>query len=63
MGAEGRCTVTGNFWTEKRTADCPSAATFEWSFDGSRLSFRPVGEDACDPRREATDGQSFTVQK
>ena len=63
QGAEGRYTVKGFLWTENATAECPSTATSEWSFDGSRLSFTPVRADACDPRREATDGQSFILQE
>ncbi len=63
VGAEGKYTVKGNQWTEKGTEECPFPGTYEWTFDGTSLSFKLVGEDQCDPRREATDGQTFTLVK
>lgn len=63
IGAEGKYSVKGNQWTEKGTEECPFAGTYEWTFDGSNLSFKLVGEDQCDPRRDATDGQTFTLVK
>jgi hypothetical protein len=62
-GAEGRYTVKGNVWTEKGGEDCPFPGSYEWTFDGSHLSFKLIGEDKCDPRREATDGQVFVLQQ
>ena len=50
-GAEGKYSVKGNQWTEEGTDDCPFPGTYEWSFDGTNLSFKLVGEDKCDPRR------------
>jgi hypothetical protein len=62
-GAEGRYAVKGNVWTEQGGEDCPFPGSYEWTFDGSRLAFTLVGEDACDGRRQATDGQAFILQK
>jgi len=60
-GAEGTYKVDGNLWIEQGTDECPFPGTYEWTFDGSSLNFKLVGEDACDPRREATDGKVFTL--
>jgi len=62
-GASGKYSVDGNRWTEKGTEECPFPGTYEWSFDGSKLTFKLVGSDLCEPRREATDGQTFILQK
>lgn len=61
VGAEGKYSLKGNLWTEKGTEECPFPGTYEWTYDGSWLSFKLVGEDECDPRREATDGQTFIL--
>ena len=61
-GAEGTYKVDGNLWIEQGTEECPFPGTYEWTFDGSRLSFKLVGEDACDPRRQNTDGKQYTLQ-
>ncbi|MBN2046168.1 MAG: hypothetical protein JW757_14185 [Anaerolineales bacterium] len=63
IGAEGKYSVKGNQWTEKGTKECPFPGTYAWTFDGSNLTFKLVGEDKCEPRREATDGQTFVMQK
>jgi hypothetical protein len=63
IGAEGTYQVKGNQWIEKGTEDCPFPGTYEWSFDGTNLSFKLVGEDACEPRKAATDGQTFVLTK
>lgn len=63
IGAEGKYSVKGNQWTEKGTEECPFPATYEWTFDGTNLSFKLVGEDKCDPRRVSTDGQTFELVK
>lgn len=62
-GAEGTYKVEGNLWIEQGTEDCPFPGTYEWAFDGTNLTFKLVGEDACEPRREATAGQTFTLVK
>jgi hypothetical protein len=63
VGAQGKYSVKGNQWIEKGTEECPFPGTYEWSFDGTNLTFKLVGEDKCDPRREATDRQTFTLVK
>jgi hypothetical protein len=63
IGAEGKYSVKGNQWTEQGTEECPFVGTYEWSYDGSNLTFKLVGEDQCDPRREATDGVTFVLSK
>jgi len=60
-GAEGTFEIDGNLWIEQGTEECPFPGTYEWTFDGSRLSFKLVGEDACDPRRQNTDGKVYTL--
>jgi len=61
--AQGTYSIEGNLYTDttKDNKDCPFPATYEWTFDGKNLSFKLVGEDKCDPRREATDGKAFTL--
>lgn len=61
VGARGTYEIDGNLWIEQGTPECPYPGTYEWSFDGADLSFKLVGEDACDPRRENTDGKDFTL--
>jgi hypothetical protein len=63
IGAEGKYSVKGNLWTEEGTEECPFPATYEWSFDGTKLSFKLVGEDKCDPRRVNTDGRTFILDQ
>jgi hypothetical protein len=60
-GATGTYQVKGNLWIEQGTEECPFPGTYEWTFDGTNLSFKLSGEDKCDPRREATDGQTFVL--
>ena len=60
-GAEGTYKIDGNLWIEQGTEECPFPGTYEWTFDGSRLSFKLVGDDACDPRRQNTDGMVYTL--
>jgi hypothetical protein len=62
MSAKGTYRVDGNLWIEEGTQECPFSGTYEWTFDGKSLSFKLQGEDACDPRREATDGQTFSIK-
>jgi len=61
--AEGKYSVKGNTWTEKGTEECPFSGTYEWTFDGSNLTFNLTGQDKCENRRQATDGQTFILQK
>lgn len=62
-GAQGKYSVKSNIWTEEGTDECPFPGTYKWTFDGTNLTFKLVGEDKCDPRREATDGQTFVLAK
>lgn len=43
--------------------ECAAPATYEWSFDGTNLTFKLHGEDRCDVRRESFDGQTFILTK
>ena len=63
IGAQGKYSIKGNLYTEKGTDECRFPGTYEWTFDGSNLTFKLVGEDKCDPRREATDGMTYVLQK
>jgi hypothetical protein len=63
MAAKGTYKVEGNLWIEQGTKECPFTGTYHWSYEGKTLSFKVQGEDKCDPRREATDGQSFTFER
>jgi hypothetical protein len=63
MSAKGTYQVNDDLWIEDGTTECPFSGTYRWSYDGKALSFKLQGEDRCDPRREATDGQSFTFVK
>lgn len=60
---EGTYTVEGNKWIENGTAECPFPGTYEWAFDGSNLTFKLVGEDACEGRRITTDGSTWVLAK
>lgn len=64
---KGTYKVKGNLYTQTSddppnlTAECAAPATFEWSFDGTNLTFKLHGEDKCDIRRESFDGQTFIL--
>ena len=65
---KGTYEVKGNLYTQTSEgpnlpAECADPATFEWSFDGANLTFKLVGEDTCDIRRESFDGQTFILTK
>lgn len=70
-GAEvdkGTYEVTGDLFTQtseypQLPEECASPATYEWSFDGTNLTFKLHGEDRCDVRRESFDGQTFILTK
>jgi hypothetical protein len=59
--ASGTYQVKGNQWIENGTEECNFPGTYEWTFDGMNLSFKLVGDDACSPRKAATDGQTFVL--
>jgi len=63
VAARGTYEVEGNLWIEQGTTQCPYTGTYEWTFDGTNLSFKLVGEDACDPRRSNTDGKTFIIEQ
>ncbi len=62
MSAKGSYKVDKNLWIEQGTDECPFTGTYQWTFDGKTLSFKLQGEDQCEPRRLATDGQSFQLK-
>jgi len=64
IGAEGKYQLKNNQWIEEGTeGECPFPGTYEWTFDGTNLKFKLVGEDKCDPRRESTNGRTFVLTK
>ena len=58
---KGTYDVNDNLYTQETSQVCPSPATYEWSFDGTNLTFKLHGEDTCDIRRESFDGQTFIL--
>jgi hypothetical protein len=65
---KGTYEVKGNLYTQTSEApnlpaECAAPATYEWTFDGTNLSFKLYGEDKCDIRRESFDGQAFILTK
>lgn len=65
---KGTYEVNGNLYTQTSVApnnpeECVAPATYEWSFDGTNLTFKLHGEDRCDIRRESFDGQTFILMK
>lgn len=65
---KGTYEVDGNLYTQTSQgpnlpAECAAPATYEWSFDGTNLTFKLHGEDRCDIRRESFDGQTFILTK
>jgi hypothetical protein len=61
IGAQGTYSVEGNQWVNYGDAECPFPGTYEWTFDGTNLTFKLVGEDACEARKAATDGKTFVI--
>ncbi|MFZ5810352.1 MAG: hypothetical protein ACOY16_13795 [Chloroflexota bacterium] len=62
IGAEGKYKIKDNLWIEQGTSgECPFPGTYEWVYKDDKLTFKLVGMDQCDPRREATDGQTFVL--
>jgi hypothetical protein len=61
MSAKGSYRIEGNQWIEEGTKECSFTGTYEWSYDGKKLSFAMVGDDQCAPRKEATNGQTFVL--
>jgi len=43
IGAQGTYEVKGNQWINNGDEACPFPGTYEWSFDGTNLSFKLVG--------------------
>jgi hypothetical protein len=60
---KGNYTVVGNLLSvinpTETDPQCQGSVTYKWSFDGEKLSFAPIGEDACKPRRDSF-GDTFT---
>jgi len=63
MAAKGTYQVEGNLYIDQGTPECPFKGTYQWSYDGKNLSFKLVGEDACEPRKAATDGQTLVLSQ
>lgn len=61
MGAKGTFRVEGDQWIEEGTSECPFSGTYQWTFEGETLTFSLIGNDNCTPRKEATDGQKFSL--
>lgn len=62
--ASGTYSVDGNHWVEAGGGgDNCQPATYEWSFDGTNLAFKLVGEDSCIARKASLDGHTFVLQK
>jgi hypothetical protein len=53
----GTYTLDGDLitWVNPTETDpkCMDEVSYHWAFDGEKLTFAPVGEDPCRPRREA----------
>ena len=58
---EGTYSIDDNLYTETSAndPDCPFPATYKWTYKGLKLTFNLVGEDKCDPRKDAMDGQTY----
>lgn len=62
--ASGTYSVDGNHWVEAGGGgDNCQPATYKWSFDGTNLAFKLVGEDSCSARKASLDGHTFVLQK
>jgi hypothetical protein len=58
---KGTYSIDGNLYTETSANDpaCPFPATYKWTYDGLKLTFNLVGEDKCEGRKSAYDGQTY----
>ena len=63
----GTYTVSGNVFTETgNNADCEANIDFNYTFDGSKLTFTYVGnpeDDACEGRRADFNNVTYILQK
>ena len=54
---KGNYTVVGDLLSvinpTETDAQCQGSVTYKWSFDGEKLTFAPIGEDTCKPRRDS----------
>jgi len=64
--AKGTYSATDTIYTEETSnSDCPKM-TFNYTFDGTNLTFNYVGdpsEDPCDGRRGGFDNKTYVLQK
>lgn len=60
--ATGTYTIEGNRWIDPGSNDC-AEGIYEWSYDGTTLSFKVVGKDDCDARKASLDGHSFILKQ
>lgn len=51
--ASGTYSIEGNLFIETSTSipECPTPATYAWTYDGRELTFQAVGEDPCADRQ------------
>ena len=61
MAAKGTYKIDGDTWIEQGTPECPYTGSYTWTYDGKNLTFKLKDSDGCSPRKEATDGQTFTL--
>lgn len=62
--AKGTYHVKGDVYTEEASSDgCQTDGNYQYSFDGTNLKFKLVGEDNCQNRRESLDGITYVLSK
>ncbi len=64
VAATGTYSLDGALWVDAGGGgdNCQPAA-YEWSFDGSSLTFTLKGEDGCGARKSSLDGHTFVLQQ
>ena len=43
----------------RRKTEYRNGSMIRWTYKGLKLTFNLVGEDKCDPRKDAMDGQTY----
>jgi len=62
IGATGTYSVDGNVWKDAGGQDNCQPATYNWTFDGSKLTFNLKGKDECAARRASLDDHTFILK-